>query len=139
MNSTSDSVQPGAEPAEAMTADAEAADLVAQAEAVEAEDAASVDAAGRLLGTGGVEVGDRGDADAGDAGEGGEVLTRDDPEPDDAYAVRAAHSIPLSTMVRTFGSARTSGECPGVATKMRPSPQWRVHTAGDVTGRCHGW
>ncbi len=100
-------------------------------------------ASGDLGGDGGrpvgVEVGDRDDAHAVQTREGVEVLPGDDSQPDYADSVRLAHSRPLSMMVRTLSSWRTSRLCPGVATKMRPLPHSRVHTAGEVTGRCHGW
>ena len=38
---------------------------------------------------------------------------------------------------RTEGSCTISSRWPGVDTTMRPSPHWRVHTAGKVTGRSH--
>ncbi len=68
-----------------------------------------------------------------------QVRAGDRPDAHDADPQRLAHRMPLSMMVRTFGSFTTSRLCPGVDTKTRPSPHWRVHTAGQVTGRCHGW
>ena len=53
-------------------------------------------------------------------------------------ALRAAHSIPRSITVRTWGTRRVSGSCPGVVTTTRPRPQDRVQIAGHVTGRRHG-
>src|SRR5699024_8425467 len=100
-------------------------------------------AAGHLLCPGGstsaIQIRRGDDAHVGMLGERLEVLSRDDADPDYSDTVRLAHSIPLSMMVRTLTSRRMTGPCPGVATKMRPWPQRRVHTAGVTAGRCHGW
>lgn len=51
---------------------------------------------------------------------------------------RAAQSRPRSMIVRTCGCRNVPRSWPGVATKTRPSPHCRVHTAGEVTSRCQG-
>ena len=71
---------------------------------------AAGDAFSDALRAGTVEVGDRHDAHPARLEQGVEIRARNDPESDDAYRVRAAHSIPLSMMVRTFWSASTSTE-----------------------------
>ncbi len=86
-----------------------------------------------------VEIGDGDRAHRVEPFERGQVGAGDRSEADDADPQRLAHRMPLSMMVRTFGSASTPMSWPGVATKIRPWPHRRVHTAGQVTGRCHGW
>src|SRR5690606_26032567 len=108
-------------------------------ELVDGQRAASVVLIRDGLRPGDVEVGGGDDAHIGVIPERLQVLRRDDAESDYSDTVRLAHSIPLSMMVRTLVSRRTGRLCPGVATKTRPSPHCRVQTAGDVTGRCHGW
>src|SRR5690606_22756412 len=108
-------------------------------EPIQRQGTASVEPIGDRAGAGGVEIRRRGDPHAGMGSERREVLRGDDAESDYSDTVRLAHSIPLSMIRRTFASRSTSRLCPGVATKMRPAPHSRVHTAGDTIGRCHGW
>ena len=55
-----------------------------------------------------VEVGDACEAQVREVRELGEVLVADDADADDADVQRAAHSSPLSMIVRTFGFSTTS-------------------------------
>jgi hypothetical protein len=83
-----------------------------------------------------VEVGDRDDPHGREPRERGKVLAGDRAEADDPHSQRLAHRMPLSMMVRTFGSLTVARSWPGVETKTRPLPHRRVQTAGLVTGRC---
>src|SRR5699024_4859964 len=103
---------------------------------------------GDALGGFGRHVADRGELQVGQAGEPLQVLpgdgtAADHPDPGRTIHAassepRAAHSNSRMTSRLTSGTSSTSTLWPGVVTKMRPCPHWRVHTAGEVTGRCHG-
>jgi hypothetical protein len=69
-----------------------------------------------------IEIGDRDEAQSGKGREVREILLADLADSDHSDIQRDAHSRPLSMMVVTLVSWRTSTRCPGVETKMRPAP-----------------